>query len=454
MADWYSGAMDVGELRRPLLAAVASALGLGCGPSVPSDTASTSTDGGGTNAADDTGGNSGTTVARPNDDDGGEAGWDDGPTATPFDVPAGDGDDDGILLDVSLEPPNCPPQPVRVPPMSCPAMLSEGESMTFYCLNPNGAGECLEALDVLPVLEAFSVCLPQQDCGTQFVRAECGPLDGFEGSCCYWAVTESSICPGRPFLVEGRERLAVVAERSDWQRGSGATLRAPAALRAALANAWTEHASFEHASVASFSRFTMHLLACGAPAELVRDAARAMAEEIEHAELFFGFASDYAGRPRGPGPLPVDGALDDSGFESVVLAAVREGCIAETVSAWHVRVAASHAADERLAAALERVAEQEMDHAILAWRFLAWAMERATPALRVQVAQLLSEPHLHAPRGAQTPAAVDEGVLLAHGILSPERHAAETERALLELVVPTAALFGPRFDPACATIPA
>jgi hypothetical protein len=46
----------------------------------------------------------------------------------------------------------------------------------------------------------------------------------------------------------------------------------------------------EHASVAAFARFTLDLLALGAPADLVQSAQQALGDEIAHAELCFGLA--------------------------------------------------------------------------------------------------------------------------------------------------------------------
>jgi hypothetical protein len=68
-------------------------------------------------------------------------------------------------------------------------------------------------------------------------------------------------------------------------------------------------ALLEHASVASFARFSLQLMAAGAPASLVEAAHRAALDEIEHARLTFRLASRYEGRALGPGPLPVDGSV-------------------------------------------------------------------------------------------------------------------------------------------------
>ena len=65
----------------------------------------------------------------------------------------------------------------------------------------------------------------------------------------------------------------------------------PGPLRDAVVKAWTTAARAEHASVASFARFTLQLLHLGAPADLVADAQQAALDEVRHARLCFGVAS-------------------------------------------------------------------------------------------------------------------------------------------------------------------
>ena len=79
--------------------------------------------------------------------------------------------------------------------------------------------------------------------------------------------------------------------------------------RQRLIHHWAETAQFEHASVASFARFTMQLMAIGAPADLVSEATRAQADEIRHARVCLGIASTLADETMGLGALPIDGAL-------------------------------------------------------------------------------------------------------------------------------------------------
>src|SRR6185369_11435722 len=97
---------------------------------------------------------------------------------------------------------------------------------------------------------------------------------------------------------------------------------------------WTRDGLFEHASVASFGRFALELLAAGAPAALVEDAHRAALDEVRHARLCFDLASAYAGEAIAPGAFPFEGRVEvTSDLASIASRAAREGCIGETIAA-------------------------------------------------------------------------------------------------------------------------
>ena len=60
---------------------------------------------------------------------------------------------------------------------------------------------------------------------------------------------------------------------------------------AAAHQEWVRRGLYEHASVASFARHTLDLLAAAAPAVLVSEAQQAATDEINHAQLCFGVAN-------------------------------------------------------------------------------------------------------------------------------------------------------------------
>ena len=249
-------------------------------------------------------------------------------------------------------------------------------------------------------------CDSDADCAGGFCDAASGVFTCVMGGCVI----------GRPFLVEGRERVAPVQARRDWSDD----LELPVAglgldVRQSAAAAWERIGQMEHASVAAFARFALQLLSLGAPPELVEGATSAMADETRHARLAFGLASRYAGRALGPGPLDVQRSLDDASLLQIVRLVVREGCIGETAAALEVREAAEHAVEPRLAALLRAVAQDETRHAELAFRFVAWALEQAPGQVAEVVEQELAR---SAPPSSVTPElSATELVLLGHGVL-------------------------------------
>lgn len=295
---------------------------------------------------------------------------------------------------------------------------------------------------------------PNDDCG--------GDLDCPEGTLCSYNVYEGGsqrrTCEypgcqvGRPFLVDEQPRLAAACSRADWRRAG----RSPAhwdvgdeavadALRDAVARGWTDQALMEHASVAAFARFSLQLLSLGAPADLVQDAARAMHDEIEHARGCFELASRHSGTEVGPGPLALEGALDATGMTAIVLGTIAEGCVGETVASLEAAEAAELCEDADTRALLVRIAADEMRHAELAWRFVAWSLAQGDSALRREAQRAfelaLASAGPPAPCAALQPSTFDLA-LARHGLLSPALRGPLRRRVLGEIIEPCArALF-------------
>jgi len=438
--------MGMEALRARLMSSLTVALGVGCGPSVPPDdgegSTSTGTDMHGSSGAGVTSTFGGSTGAEAEVD---------------VDVDSGVEPPEPDIGGTPPPEPGCPPQP-PLPVEECTVELPPDARLVFYCIDPAEGQTCeawaqgFETTATPEWVAMVAECLDYW-CAPEIEAIGCGPLPDTGDQCCFWFIDVSMPCPpeGRPFVIDGRERLAMLADRDDWAGGSGGFVVAePTMHRTAIAAAWAEQALAEHASIAAFARFILQLLACGAPPSLVSSANVALGEEIEHAQLCFALASRFAGRAIGPTALDVHGALAGSDdFDEVVLATVREGCIAETISAWRITLAARYARDPSLAAALERMAAQELEHAALAWRLLAWALPRASASLRQRVATTLREPARHVPRAPALAVGVPDREWRAHGILPRSEHAAAAQHALRELVAPlTDALLGEQV--ACA----
>ena len=366
-------------------------------------------------------------------------------------------------------------------PSSSPAPLPPPEPEPFTCENGKSTTTCYTRAQLESQLRHLNrggdigdAGDPDADVSMYFDQNGCLPAklvqDGccnpaasgpaFNGStCCYVHCTGS--CCGRPFIVGGEARVAGVQERADWMPSRAPSVMPEAAsepisgthrtaavaettldpvLRERIATAWARDAAMEHASIASFARFTLELLALGAPADLVMGAQDATRDEIEHARACFSIASRHAGRNLGPGKLDVGGAAPATDLAAVVEAAIVEGCIGETLSALLAEARLARAEDADVRAALRRIANEEARHAELAWRFVGWAIANGGSDIRLVAARAF-EASL-----ARPPQAWDSGLrdvpretLRAHGLLDEVAAREVAARAFSDVIAPCAA---------------
>ncbi|WP_437338311.1 ferritin-like domain-containing protein [Sorangium sp. So ce394] len=258
------------------------------------------------------------------------------------------------------------------------------------------------------------------------------------GECCY-EFTASCGGSGRPFLVGERARTAR-EQRRDAGGWGGAPRPDLAGLgeeaRAALAEAWLRDALLEHASVASFSRFALEMMAVGAPAEMLAAAHEAARDEVRHAALCFGLASAYAGAAIEPAPFAFGGVVEvTSDLAELAARAVREGCIGETLAAVQASEQLAHATDAAVRSVLAAIADDEARHAELAWRFVAWALQTGGEAVRRAVAAAF-EAGLAAPSPSVAATDASADALAAHGRPGDAVVAASWRRAIAEVVTP------------------
>jgi hypothetical protein len=317
--------------------------------------------------------------------------------------------------------------------------LQAGEKLVYACLSASpspcpgsGAPEVLmELAALIEKTSSFCVMNPVKS-------VPCGP-DPQAPGCCYEAVVGPSLCEGRPFTIAGSTRSAPGVLRAGFAAPMMPDVsRLDAATRSALARAWEREALYEHASIASFARFTLELLSAGVPAALVAEAHRAMGDEIHHAELCFGLAGAYGDAPRGPGRLPIAGALEGrDDLATIVAAAVTEGCIGETIAALVAEAQRDAAEDPAVHSALERIAADETRHATLAWRFVAWAVSEGPSEVQSAAAAAFS---VAVPAWGPTEVEheADTGAMRAHGRLPDDEVRAIATHALAEVILPCA----------------
>lgn len=244
-----------------------------------------------------------------------------------------------------------------------------------------------------------------------------------------WQCVAAGCAIGRPLTDgDGGWHRATARARTDWAADFESL--APCIRQAAF---WTEVAALEHASVASFARFTLQLMALGAPADLLAETQCAASDEVEHARLAYGLASAFAGVPCGPGPLPMDGVPLDTDPTQILRALVEEACVNETLGAIEARFAADACDEPIVADVLARVADDELRHAQLAWRSLRWLVQ-ARPELRRLARRVYAEAAARALARTR-----DDTAMSGHPYLAPTQLAALHRAALDEVVAPSLA---------------
>jgi hypothetical protein len=231
-----------------------------------------------------------------------------------------------------------------------------------------------------------------------------------------------AVCKGgRPFVVHDETITAQLRGADD--------------LEPALARAWADDALAEHASVASFARFALELLALGAPPALLREVHVAIADELRHAKLCLGLARRFAGGSTieiGALRLPARALGRVGDPVATALALFEEGCINESLAACEAADAAGCCEDDEVREVLESIAADERRHASLSFAALRWLLdtqgERVRGPLRTRLARV-APPRMGPARDCDAP---------EFGRLSPERRVHVHQRVFAELIVPLA----------------
>ncbi len=241
-------------------------------------------------------------------------------------------------------------------------------------------------------------------------------------ACCYPAeVTDgdSNCVIGRPYWDGGVQRQAPLLS-------SAALSSASDPARAA---AWAQAGSGEHASVAAFARLSLQLMALGAPSSLLREVHQAALEEVQHAERCWELARLFGGAEVTPGPFPFQTSPQANvDLGELAAGAVREGCLAETLGAHVLAVAAERAPEPAVRAALLSIAEEEARHAVLSFRLVAWALRSGGTNVMASV---------HAAFTAPWPS-VDVHELALRSNVDVAYLAAAAEQGINEVLIPAA----------------
>lgn len=187
-------------------------------------------------------------------------------------------------------------------------------------------------------------------------------------------------------LVEGDSEWTRHQEQGDWDLDS-----IPDHLKKDISDQWLEAGLHEHASVASFNRQGIALMANGGPAKLVGDALTGALDEIDHAKRSFAIGSGVGGRSFGPGPFPEHQNAHYFNLTHLALTTLEEGGVGETRAAARAAFQAKVSVHPGLRANYEQIRDDEAGHAATAWQTISWAVQQEPSMhnkLRTRYAQL------------------------------------------------------------------
>jgi hypothetical protein len=166
--------------------------------------------------------------------------------------------------------------------------------------------------------------------------------------------------------------------------------RRPAGLEEAQASAgcavgqyFAAMAHLEAASVHAFRAMARELAAHGAPARLVLAARRAARDEIRHARITRRLAREHGSTP----PAVTVNSPEARSLEQIAVENAIEGCVRETFGALLASWQARAAGDLQIRQTMSAIADDEAEHAQLAWDVDAWAQSRLEEGARRRVAE-------------------------------------------------------------------
>ena len=186
---------------------------------------------------------------------------------------------------------------------------------------------------------------------------------------------------GRQLRRFGRVLLPPVQESSQWVDASFELPNA-ANVPLGLGRQWRENGRTEHASVASFARLTLDLMALGAPPALIIAANQDALDEIHHTEACFALAHAIDGQAESPGPFPEAQRahslprLRTLALAELAVLSLVDGALHEGVSARIIAKLARRSTNATIRAILKQIAADEGRHAAHGWDVVEWCLEQ------------------------------------------------------------------------------
>lgn len=211
------------------------------------------------------------------------------------------------------------------------------------------------------------VCASDADCD----RVRCQKTRAKDGTLAKTGRCTGLVQPtrGRALLVDDDVHVAKVVPASPIRSGDlPLNARVDALLR---------EVAEEHASIAAFARTTCELMALGAPLSLLRETARALADEVEHTERTLAWATRITGKSVTIAALPAAAAPLREGptqVEALFRDVFRGGAVGETLAA-ALADEESLRGPEEMREHYRVLADDEARHAALAFTTLRWLLD-------------------------------------------------------------------------------
>ena len=231
---------------------------------------------------------------------------------------------------------------------------------------------------------------------------------------------------GRPLRIGGKTVGATLGKGARWADGPRPHVGdLDASTRRALGAMWLHDASKEHGSVPAFAELTWQLAALGAPAGLLARCQRSALQEIEHAQLCFAAAEAYLDAEIEVGPIdaapPRLPAMRDAArlARRVARQTLEDGCLIEDLNADFAERAHELARDPAMRSLTARIADEEREHADLAWDILRFCIAidpSVAPHVRRRLDRLPRSIEIPYPvEVVETIVGADARALAAHG---------------------------------------
>jgi hypothetical protein len=248
---------------------------------------------------------------------------------------------------------------------------------------------------------------------------------------------------GRQLRRRGRVLLPPVHAGSTWA-SSELEFEPRFTVPLGLGRQWRENGRTEHASVASFARLSLDLMALGAPPALLAAANRDALDEIRHTEACFGIARALDGQCHSPGAFPAAQSAHTLpqnrtlALATLAVSSLVDGALHEGVSARIIAKLARRCEVPAITQVLKQIAADEGRHAAHGWDVVEWCLQEGGPSVaHALLGALRSLPErMH----SDLPSAAADGEWERWGIHGRALERAEYARTRAQVVERTRAL--------------